>query len=159
MVKHLVDDENPNLSIICKSTRWDFFASISYGTSSKWSEIQRLYARVGSRLLCNWWHKQSSRHCENENWKNWDDHEVFRCHLESGKRIWDHFERKTTEANQSLVWNQKTRWNHQCWKWRSAEANLGATQKSVTYTINPLRKNVAASGVALGNIIDMDWAT
>ena len=45
------------------------------------------------------------------------------------------------------------------WKWTSAEASHGATQNSVTYTINPLRKNVAESRVALRSIIDADLAT
>ena len=40
-----------------------------------------------------------------------------------------------------------------------SQANLGATQNRFTYTINSLRKNVAASRVALGNIIDADLAT
>ena len=40
-----------------------------------------------------------------------------------------------------------------------SQANLGATQNRLSYTINSLSKNVAASRVALGNIIDTDLAT
>ena len=40
-----------------------------------------------------------------------------------------------------------------------SQANLGATQNRLSYTINSLSKNVAASRVALGNIIDADLAT
>ena len=39
-----------------------------------------------------------------------------------------------------------------------SQANLGATQNRLSYTINSLGKNVAASRVALGNIIDADLA-
>ena len=40
-----------------------------------------------------------------------------------------------------------------------SQANLGATQNRLTYTINLFRKNVAALRAALGNIVDADLAT
>jgi len=39
-----------------------------------------------------------------------------------------------------------------------SQANLGATQNRLTYTINSLSKNAVASRVAFGNIIDADLA-